>query len=247
MLPLGPLVLIGLAKAFPFVARMAGDFLKTPEGKTALKLGGTMLKDKGVTEHITKSVKDAIDDMGEGHYINDGWTICSPENLQGIDIIDAGNGILIPIPHVTTRLFRTYSLPSGATIEGVRNVIESYFRKCLNTGVSSVSCDFDSYLIKAKTKIKLLAACTDFNVEVFLSKGNSSVEVHYLEGTNNLENTLQAAFLDNPLKFLCKLFGVAYRLDIPLAINESVQAYLKEVRRSEADKKWEVWLKCYSK
>lgn len=260
MLSLIPLLLVGAAKALPHVVRMTGDFLKTTEGKTALKVGGTMLKDKDVTEPIKKSVKDAVEDMVDAHYTNNGWLIGS-KDLEGIDTIDAGKYINVPIPHIITRLFRVYSLPSGATIEGMKNVIESYFHEKLNVSVSAISCDGGSYLIKAKTKIKLLAAWTDFEVEIFLSKGDSCVEVSYLEGTNNLENTLNAAFFDNPLVGLCKIFGVASRRDIPLAINENVRAYLEEYRKAEAEKKWkeysdghresdekwEAWFKFHSK
>ena len=53
MFSLGTLAFIGILKtlscakdALSIVIRATGNFLKTPEDKTALKLGGTMLKDK---------------------------------------------------------------------------------------------------------------------------------------------------------------------------------------------------------
>ena len=131
----------------------------------------------------------------------------------------------------------------------MKHLIETYFREKLNTSVSTMLCDSSSYLIKAKIKIKWLALWTNFEVEILFSKNSTSVEVSYLEGTNNLENTLNAAFFDNPLVGLCKIFGVASRRDIPLMINEKIQAYLagyfdeeKKARKAEADKKWEEWL-----
>ena len=60
-----------------------------------------------------QGAREVIEDMGNAHYTNDGWTICSPENFQGIDVIDKGKGILLPIPHFTRRLFRVYSTRSN--------------------------------------------------------------------------------------------------------------------------------------
>lgn len=127
---------------------------------------------------------------------------------------------------MATKLRRSYSLPAGKTIHGMKDALKSYFNGIPNTDVTVVPHGPHSYEIRSKTKYKALALGADFQVTVDISQNNRTVEVHYREETNQLLATATAIVLSVWWIGLCGLYGVASRREIPIKIDEKIQAYL---------------------
>ena len=129
---------------------------------------------------------------------------------------------------MATKLKRTYSLPAGKTIHGLKDAARRYFDSILNTEVSALPYGNDSYVIKCKTILHGIAKATgtEVNITLTLNLHGRQVEVHYLEECHNLSAWIgPVAIVAWPVG-LCQLFGVASRRDIPMRLHSAMQSYL---------------------